>query len=546
VFISGREHGLTTFNLADLFEIAADAVPERTALVAGDDRRLSYADLDQRATRVGRHLVEAGVGPGDHVAVLSWNRAEWLEAMLGAFKARAVPVNVNYRYVEAELGYLLSDADAVALVAERSFLDAIERIRGQLPRLSHVVVIEDGSGLDGGAVRYEDAIAGASPERAFGARSGDDRYLLYTGGTTGAPKGVEWRSEDLFFAALSGGNPGGAPIDRPAGLRDVIPDAPQPWLVTSPLMHGNGQWNSLTPLLTGRGVVLWTGHRFDAVAVAGLVTEERPQVLVLVGDGMALPFVDAVAAAPDRFDLTSVAVIASGGAILSPSVKRRLLELMPGCLIVDGFGASETGTSGTLVGDGGDGSPRFSVRSDTAVLDDDLRPLAPGSGVVGRLARRGRIPLGYWNDAEKTARTFPTDADGTRWAIPGDLAVHEADGTIRLLGRGSSCINTGGEKVHPDEVESALKSHPQVRDAFVVGIPDDRFGERVAAVITVRGDQAPDVDEVRSFLRPLLAGYKAPRQVVVVPSLQYTPQGKPDSRWAKDAVAASLTDVGAS
>lgn len=525
---------MTTFNLADLFEIAADAVPDRTALVAGE-RRLSYAELDQRATRVGRHLVEAGVGPGDHVAVLSWNRAEWLESMLGAFKARAVPVNVNYRYVEAELAYLLSDAAAVALVAERPFADAIERIRPELPKLHHVLVIDDG---------YEDAVAGASPERAFRPRSGDDRYLLYTGGTTGAPKGVEWRSEDLFFAALSGGNPGGVPIDQPEDLRAVIPDAPQPWLVTSPLMHGNGQWNSLTPLLTGRGVVLWTEHRFDAAAVARLVTEERPQVLVLVGDGMALPFVDAVAAAPERFDLTSVAVIASGGAILSPSVKRRLIELMPGCLIVDGFGASETGTSGTLVGDGGDGSPRFSVRADSAVLDDDLRPLAPGSGVVGRLARRGRIPLGYWNDAEKTARTFPTDADGTRWAIPGDLAVHEADGTVRLLGRGSSCINTGGEKVHPEEVEAVLKSHPQVRDAFVVGVPDDRFGERVAAVITVRGDDAPDVDEIRSFLRPLLAGYKAPRQVVVAPSLQYTPQGKPDFRWAKE-IAQSTVTVGA-
>jgi 3-oxocholest-4-en-26-oate---CoA ligase len=376
----------------------------------------------------------------------------------------------------------------------------------------------------------------------FGVRSGDDHYVLYTGGTTGPPKGVVWRAEDLFFAALSGGNPGGAPIERPEGLPQVIPDTPQPWLVTSPLMHGNGQWNSLTPLLTGRGVVLWTGHRFDAAAVAGLVSQERPQVLVLVGDGMALPFVDTVEAAPGDFDLSSVVVIASGGAILSPTVKRRLLAVMPGCLVVDGFGASETGTSGTLVGDGGEGQPRFSVRADTAVLDDDLRPVAPGSGIVGRLARRGRIPLAYWNDPEKTAKTFPTDADGTRWAIPGDLAVHEADGTIRLLGRGSTCINTGGEKVHPEEVEAALKSHPAVRDAFVVGVPDDRFGERVTAVITVPAGAAtaPDVDELRAFLRPLVAGYKAPRQVVVVPSLQYTPQGKPDFRWARDVAASSV------
>jgi fatty-acyl-CoA synthase len=308
-------------------------------------------------------------------------------------------------------------------------------------------------------------------------------------------------------------------------------------------MHGNGQWNSLTPLLTGRGVVLWTGHRFDAAAVAQLVTEERPQVLVLVGDGMGLPFVDAVeAASPNGFDLSSVAVIASGGAIMSPSVKRRLQKLMPGVLVVDGFGASETGTSGTLVGDGGDGSPRFNVRADTAVLDDDLRPVEPGSGTVGRMARRGRIPIGYWNDPDKTAATFPVDADGTRWAIPGDLAVHEADGTIRLLGRGSSCINTGGEKVHPEEVESALKSHPAIRDAFVVGVPDARFGEQVTAVITLQGETAtaPAVDELRDFLRPTLAGYKAPRQVVVVPSLQYTPQGKPDFKWAREIAKARV------
>ena len=443
---------MTTFNLADLFEIVADAVPDRTALVAG--RRLSYADLDGRSTRVGRHLVDAGIAPGEHVAVLSWNRAEWLETMLGVFKARAVPINVNYRYVDTELRYLLNDAAAVALVAERSFLDAVARIRPELPNVRHVVAIDDGSDTElGDAVDYEDALAQASPQREFAPRSGDDHYLLYTGGTTGPPKGVVWRVEDLFFAALSGGNPGGAPIERPEELALRVPDAPQPWLVTSPLMHGNGQWNSLTPLLTGRGVVLWTEHRFDPAGVARMVSKERPQVLVLVGDGMALPFVDAVEAAPGDFDLSSVAVIASGGAILSPTVKRRLLEVMPGCLIVDGFGASETGTSGTLVGDGGDGQPRFSMRDDTAVLDDDMRPVAPGSGIAGRLARRGRIPLAYWNDPEKTAKTFPTDAEGTRWAIPGDLAVPEADGTIRLLGRGSSCINTGGEKVHPEEVE---------------------------------------------------------------------------------------------
>lgn len=531
---------MPTFNLADLFEATADAVPDRPALVAGT-HRATYAELDQRATRLGRHLAAAGVAPGEHVAILSWNRAEWLEALVGVFKARCVPVNVNYRYTAGELAHVLGDADAVALVAERAFLPAVASVRPRLPALRHVVALDDGSpagpGAPGDAVGYEDALAAAPVGRDFGPRSGEDRYLLYTGGTTGAPKGVLWRSEDLFFAALGGGHPGRPPIGRPGELAATLPSGPRPWLVTSPLMHGNGQWNSLVPLLTGQGVVLWHERRFDAAAVAALAAAEGAHLLVLVGDGMALPFVEALEGAPRPPDLSRLRVVASGGAVLSPHLKQRLAELLPGCTVVDGFGASETGSSGRLVGAGDGGPPRFTVGPDTAVLDDDLRSVAVGE--VGRLARRGHVPLGYWKDPAKTAATFPTDAAGTRWAVPGDLARPEADGTITLLGRGSTCINTGGEKVHPEEVAMAVKTHPAVADAVVVGAPDPRFGQRVVAVVAARPGPAPELDDLRAHLRPRLAGYKAPRQLVVTDEVRYTPQGKPDLAWASDLVAES-------
>jgi fatty-acyl-CoA synthase len=544
-----------TFNLADLFETTADAVGDRLALVAGDARR-TYAGLDDRATRLAHHLRGAGLAPGEHVAVLAWNRAEWLEAMLGCWKARLVPINVNYRYTADELRHVLADAEVTALVAESTLLAPLPNVAADLPRLRHVVAIDDGGPVPDGiaAVAYEAALAAAPAGRdGLGPRSGDDRYVLYTGGTTGAPKGVVWRQEDLFFAALGGGNPGGEPVATPEGLAAVLAPERRPWLVTSPLMHGNGQWNSLVPLLTGQGVVLWTGHRFDAAAVARLAAREAARLLVLVGDGMALPFVEAVETArvrdgstddpdPDPdLDLERLRVVASGGAILSPVVKERLLALLPRVTIVDGFGASETGSNGRLVGAGDGGPPRFSMGPDTTVLDDDLRPVPPGSGEVGRLARRGHVPLGYWNDPAKTAATFPVDAGGVRWAVPGDLARPEADGTITLLGRGSACINTGGEKVHPEEVAAAVKTHPAVADAFVVSAPDERFGQRVVAVVTLRpgnpaeGTAAPLVlADLRDHLRERLAGYKAPRQLVVAEALRYTPQGKPDLRWAAE------------
>jgi 3-oxocholest-4-en-26-oate---CoA ligase len=545
------------FNLADLFEIVADTVPTRLALVA-DDRRLTYADLDERANRVAHHLLGAGIAPGERVAVYAWNRAEWVEAMLGAYKARAVPVNVNYRYVADEARHILSDADAVAVVLERAFAPLLAAIAPDLPALRHAVVVDDDSNdaesaascAALGAVGYEEALAASSPKRDFGPRSADDLYLLYTGGTTGMPKGVMWRAEDIFFAALGGGGFGQPPIATPDELagRVAVEDARSVQMVNAPMMHGGGQWVTFITLYGGGTVVLNCDRHFDADAVWRLVEREDCNGVMVVGDAMGRPLAEALAAPGASYDTSAVVVVGSGGAILSPAVKEQLRAQLSNAMVMDSFGASETGAGGSVYDtEGPAAGPRFTMGEFMTVLDDDLRPVQPGSGARGRLARRGHIPLGYWKDEEKTAATFVTDAGGTRWSVPGDFATIEADGTITVLGRGSVCINTGGEKVYPEEVEAALKSHPDVFDAVVVGVPDDRFVEVVAALVKPRSGASPTLDGLQAHCRAHLAGYKVPRRLVVVDELVRTPVGKPDYRWAKatastaPATAASAT-----
>ena len=526
------------FNLADLFEIVVDQVPDRVALVAGPARR-TYGELDERATRVAHHLQTAGVAPGDHVAVLAWNRAEWLEAELGIYKARAAVVNVNYRYVASELAYLLENSDAVAVLAERSFAPLLVEARAAAPALRHVVVIDDGAdeadavaALE--AVDYEAALAAASPDRDFGPRSADDPYLLYTGGTTGLPKGVMWRGEDIFFAALGGGGFGQEPIRTPEELASRVAGEPTVGVVNAPMMHGGGQWVTFISLYGGNTSVLNCDRHYDGAAVLRLAERERAASIMVVGDAMARPLADALAAPGADYDLSSLRAIGSGGAILSKAVKEELRRRLPGVLVTDSFGASETGAAGTVLDfDRPAAGPAFTIRDWVTVIDEQGRRVEPGSGQVGRLARRGHIPLGYYKDAEKTAATFVTDADGVRWVVPGDAATIEADGTLHLLGRGSVCINTGGEKVYPEEVEATLKAHPDIFDAVVVGVPDERLVERVAAVITPRGDARPSLDALQTFCRATLAGYKVPRQLELTDEIPRTPVGKPDYRWAK-------------
>lgn len=528
------------FNVADCFEAAADAVPEREALVAGAARR-RYAELDRRATRLAHHLAGAGVRAGEHVGLYATNGAEYVEAMLACYKIRAVPVNVNYRYVEAELRYLFENADLVAAVLQRRFGPRVEAVRAELPALRHLVVLEDGSGeaLPEGAALYEAALAEAPEARDFAPRSADDRYVLYTGGTTGLPKGVVWRHEDVIFA-LGGG------IDHATGVRAERPEdlaakaeagPPLTMMVLPPLMHGAAQWAVLGALFTGGRIVLYTGRSFDAGEVWRIVAEEGVQVLTLTGDAMARPLVDALPAAMEALDLSGLAAVASSAAVFSPAVKAELQRLLPKLVLTDSIGASESGFNGTaLTAPGASDSSEAGVRvrpgADTCVVDEALRPLPPGSGRVGRLARGGNVPLGYYKDPEKSRETF-VEIEGRRHAVPGDLARVEADGSITLLGRGSVCINTGGEKVHPEEVEAALKAHPEVFDAVVVGVPDPRWGERVAAVVAPRPGCRPELEALAARCREQLAGYKLPRALRLVERIERHPSGKPDYRWAK-------------
>ena len=534
------------FNLADLFEIVADTVPDRLALVAGTARR-TYRDLDQRATRVAHHLRTAGIGPGDHVAVYAWNRAEWLEAELGIYKARAAVINVNYRYVADELEYLLENSDAAAVIFERSFAPVVLAARPHAPELRHFVVLADGStdeaseqALDAlAAVPYEEALTAAGPDRDFGPRAPDDPYLLYTGGTTGLPKGVVWRAEDIFFAALGGGGFGQPPIRSPEELagRVTTDERRTVALVNAPMMHGGGQWVTFITFYGGNTAVLNCDRHYDGDRVLRLAERERANSIMVVGDAMARPLADTLSAPGASYDLSSLAGIGSGGAILSKAVKEELRSLLPGVIVTDSFGASETGAAGTVLDfDGPAAGPKFTVSDWVTVLDDEGHPVEAGSGQIGRLARRGHIPLAYYKDPAKTAATFVTDPDGARWVVPGDYATIEADGTLNLLGRGSVCINTGGEKVYPEEVEATLKAHPDVFDAVVVGVPDERFVERVAAVVTPRPGASVTLEDLQGFCRARLASYKMPRQLHVTDDIPRTPVGKPDYRWAKRLV----------
>ena len=528
------------FSLADLFEVVADTVPGRPALVAGPDR-LTYRQLDERANRFAHYLADQGVTAGAHVGILAYNRSEWAEAMIGSYKARAVPVNLNYRYVAPELRYVIDNADLEILVFERALapLVAASLDGAVLDRPPRLVMIEDGSGADAAALTttsYEFALDSSSPERHFGPRSPDDHYVLYTGGTTGMPKGVIWRQEDIFFAAMGGGGWGQEPIGHPDELAGRLnPDdaSRMVMLVVAPLMHGNAQWVMWNAFMMAGTAVLYTEHRYDPDVVWRIVAEEGVVSIGLVGDAMARPLADALASAPPgTYDTSSLAVVGSGGAMLSKTVKDELKQRLPDVIVMDNFGSSESGAQGA-VRDGASG-PRFVMKDDTSVLDEDLSPLSPGDGRVGRLARTGRIPIGYYKDPVKTEATFPVDAHGVRWSIPGDLASVEPDGTIVVHGRGSASINSGGEKIFPEEVEAAVKTHPGVFDAIVVGIPDERFGEQVAVALQPRHlSAAPSLEELQEHCRAHIAGYKIPRQLLVVEAVPLTASGKPDSKAAK-------------
>jgi len=521
------------FNLADFVEHTVDAVPERTALICGDEQR-TFAQLEDRANRLAHHLAAQGVGPGDHVAVYSFNSLEFVETMLAAFKLRAVPINVNYRYVEDELAYLLDNADAVALVHQAQFAPLVEAVRPKLPLLTHVIVVDDGTTTAAGGTAYEDALASSSPERDFPPRSSDDIYILYTGGTTGYPKGVVWRHEDVW-RVLGGGidfMTGERIEDEHQMSRLAAESEPGIGLVLAPLMHGAAQWGTLGGLIRGTTSVLLP--HFDPDLVWQAIERYRIATLAITGDAMARPLIDALRAHP--YDTSSLVAISSTAAVFSPIVKDQLFELLPDLFISEAVGSSESGFNGMRLVDKANttmstgGLINVNRGPDTIVIDEANQPVQPGE--VGRMARGGNVPLEYYKDPAKSAATFIT-VDGKRYSVPGDFARLELDGTMTLLGRGSQCINSGGEKIYPEEVESALKAHPKVFDALVVGVPDERWGQRVAAVVEARPGDPPSLEDLVALCRTRIAGYKVPRELHLVETMPRHPSGKPDYRRAK-------------
>ncbi|MBB4930180.1 fatty-acyl-CoA synthase [Lipingzhangella halophila] len=533
-FTTAAPHGSpeSGFALADLFAAVAEAVPDRIALLAGE-RRLSYRELDTRATLVARHLRSAGIERREHVAILAYNRAEWLESALGVLRAGAVPVNVNYRYVARELRHVLADAGAVALIAERSLTSRVAEIRAELPKLRHVLLLDDGSpGTSLPGTDFENALARTTGDRSeLPPASGDDLYLLYTGGTTGDPKGVMWRQADIFRVALESRRPDVPPASSPAELAErARARSPRRMLVLGPLMHAAGQWNALYMLLSGRTVVLNTRRPFDPADVVGVADREGVHALQVVGDTMARPIARQLLADPSR--CANLTTVLSGGTPLTSVVRELWREWRPDIALNDSYGGTETGVCGASGAVDGTDAPSFTMGASVAVLDSELRPLPAGSEEVGRIARTGRIPLGYYNDPERTARTFPRDSEGRRWAISGDYGTIAADGSVRLLGRGSAVINTGGEKVYPEEVESVLKAHPDIDDTIVVPAPDDHLGQQVCAVIAAVPGRRPSEEQLRAHCRTRLAGFKVPRAFHLVDQVRRTAVGKQDYRWA--------------
>jgi acyl-CoA synthetase (AMP-forming)/AMP-acid ligase II len=522
-------------NIADLFEHAVDAFGGRTAVCFGE-QTIGYAGLEERANRLAHFLHDRGVRPGDHVGLYAGNSIEAVVAMIAVYKLRAAVVNINYRYVENELHFLFADAELAALIHDRRFAPRVAAVLAAAPGPHTLVALPDGSAEQTGSVLYEEALAAGDPGRDFGERSPDDIYLLYTGGTTGYPKGVLWRHEDVW-RALGGGVDfmTGIPLEdewqqsqRGAGGDGMVR------LCLAPLIHGNAQWAALMALFAGDTVVMLP--HFDPDEVWRTIERRRVNVVVLIGDAMARPIIEAYA--KGGYDSSSMAAVSSSGALFSPVVKRQYLDLLPDVLVTDAVGASETGFAGLgVVADVPGGAvedPRVMPGPTTVVLGDDGRPVPPGA--VGRLAKSGYLPLGYYKDPARTAALL-TELDGVRYAFPGDLARLEEDGTITLLGRGSTCVNTGGEKVFPEEVEGALKTHPDVFDALVIGVPDERLGQRVAALIQPRAGATVDLVSVEEHLRHQVAGYKVPRAVWLVDEISRTISGKADYRWAHQHAA---------
>jgi fatty-acyl-CoA synthase len=527
---------VSEWSFARVWHGIAQVAPEREAVVCGE-RRFTFGEFDDRARRLAWHLEgEARLEPGDRVAIDLVNSPEYLEAFFAALKLGCVPVNVNYRYVADEVHYVVDNADAKAIVCGPEFAATVKKAIERIQKPWRPYVLETGE-------PYDAALAGAPPalewEPAY-TPSGDDLVFLYTGGTTGMPKGVMWRSDDLYVALWQMGRPGTEPPDpieaARAGKR--VGTA----LPACPLMHGTGLFMALATLSGGGTVVLIDHPGLDPTLVWGEVERNAVQILTIVGDVFARPLLAALDAEPGHWDLSSLRAITSSGVTWSPETKAGLLGHMPQVKLLDSLGASEgIATRQEATADDAEIKPaRFAVSDRVKVISEEHgREVRPGSDEIGLLAIGGRIPVGYWKDPDKTKETFRV-YDGRRWSVPGDYAQVDADGTIRLLGRGSACINTGGEKVYPEEVELALRKHPSVFDCVVVGVPDERFGEIVVALVHVTENHYLDEDELHAWCRSKLAGYKKPKRFLFVDSLERSAAGKANYRHLRELAAARL------
>ncbi|MDZ7675889.1 MAG: acyl-CoA synthetase [Acidimicrobiales bacterium] len=537
----GRRHAACGWNFADTWETLAETLPGEPALLHGD-RVVTWADFDARADGVAAWLLEAGASEHTSVAQYLTNRPEYLESVFAAFKLGLAPVNTNYRYVDDELVYLWENADTSVVVFEGQFAARIEGLRDRVPDVRGWLWVDDGSGpCPDWATPYEDAAASATDRTiAPWGRSGDSLFLLYTGGTTGMPKGVMWRNDDLLLVLNEGGPrkrhlPEDVDLDR---VRELCATPGIRTLPACPLMHGTGAFNAFTALTGGGSVVTLTGGKFDPVEMLDTVERHAVDNTAIVGDAFARPILAALDAEPDRWDISSLKVILSSGVMWSQATKDGLLRHNPRMLLVDSLGSSEAIGMANSVSGGDNQSAKtatFTLGPSTKVIADDHTLIEPGDDRIGKVAMKGHVPIGYYKDPVKSAETF-VQIDGESYSMPGDYARVEPDGTLVLLGRGSVCINTGGEKVFPEEVEEALKEHDGVHDAVVVGLPDERFGQAITAVVEPTPGASPDEDELIGHVKAHHAHYKAPKRIVFVGSLGRAANGKVDyKRWTAHA-----------
>ena len=543
------------FTFPEILDAVAAEIPDRELVVFGE-RRYTQAQIADRSRRLATYFRSRGLGvhtdraqlTGDEVGqdlvgFYAYNGNEYVESMHAAFRARVAPFNVNYRYVKSELEYLLNDAGPTALVYHAAFAPTLAEVLPRVPSLKVLIQIADDSGnaLLDGAVDYEQVIAETEPDLADVTPSPDDLYIVYTGGTTGMPEGVLWRQNDIFMGACGGRNvyTGDAVSSIQEVTDRLAAGGEMKLMVVPPLIHAAAQWAALTASTSGQTLVFSdVPDRLDPAAVAATVEHEKPTVLMVVGDAIARPLL-AEFEKGDR-DVSSIKIFANGGAVLSPAIKERALEVLDGAIVMDGTGSSETGAQMTHVSTAGAVSTgTFNAGSNTTVVTEDLTgETTAGDGHIGWLAQRGHVPLGYKGDAAKTAKTFPV-VGGTRYALPGDRAERLADNTIRLLGRDSQTINSGGEKIFAEEVELAIASHPAVADVLVTARPSERWGNEVVAIVEILDGAEVSEDQIVEHAAGSIARYKLPKAVLFRARIQRSPVGKADYRWAREQAALS-------